>query len=130
MSAIVAKFHTGPVTFAAEETVSGGQVVEAGSDNRTVKPATAATTKPLGVALIDADPKTDKYTGKPNHTSVAMAPAHVEVTPSGGVAVGDLVIAAADGKVAKAGDSAPQSQIVGRVIEVLGNKNVSVRLYC
>lgn len=130
MSAILAKFHTGPITFAAETPVTGGQVVEAGTTDRAVKPATAATTKPLGVALLDAEPKSETYTGKPNHTAVAMAPAHVEVTPSGDVAVGDLVIAAADGKVAKAGDSAPQSQIVGRVIEVLGNKNVSVRLYC
>lgn len=130
MSAVLAKFHTGPITFAAEAPVTGGQVVEAGSTDRAVKPATAGTAKPLGVALLDAVPKEEEYTGKPNHTAVAMAPAHVPVTPSGDVAVGDLVVAAEDGKVAKADDSAPQSQIVGRVIEVLEDKTVSVRLYC
>lgn len=130
MSAVTAKFRTGPVTFAAEEAVTGGQVVEAGSEARTIKPATAGSAKILGVALIDAEPKGDTYTGKPNHASVAMAPAQVPVEAEGDVAVGDLVIAAADGKVAKAEDSAPQAQIVGRVIETLADKTVSVRLYC
>lgn len=130
MSAVHAKFHTGPVTFAADETVSGGQVVEAGSTDRTIKPASAGSSKIIGVALIDAEPKGEKYNGKPNHASVAMAPAHVPVEVEGEVAVGDLVVAAADGKVAKADDAAPQAQIVGRVIETIADKTVSVRLYC
>lgn len=130
MSAVQAKFHSGPITFAAETAVTGGQVVEPGKDARTCKPATAGTAKPLGVALLDAEPKAEAYTGKPAHTSVAMAPAHVPVTADGVLAVGDLVIAAADGKVTRAGDSAPAAQIVGRVIELLGENTVSVRLYC
>lgn len=130
MSAVQAKFISGPITFAAEAAVRGGQVVEAGSGERTVKPATAGTAKPFGVALIDAEPKGEKYNGKPNHTSVAMAPAHVPVEVDGDVAIGDLVVAAADGKVTKAGDSVPLSQIVGRVIETIADKTVSIRLYC
>ena len=59
-----------------------------------------------------------------------MAPAQVPVQADGDLAIGDLVIAAADGKVTKAEDSAPQAQIVGRVIETLADKTVSVRLYC
>lgn len=130
MSAVLAKFNTGPITFAAEAAVTGGQVVEAGSAARTIKPATAGSARILGVALIDAEPKGEKYTGTPNHASVAMAPAHVPVETEGDVAPGDLVVAAADGKVTKAADSAPQAQIVGRVIETLNDKTVSVRLYC
>lgn len=130
MSAVLAKFHTGPITFEAEEAVTGGQVVEAGSTDRTIKPAAAGSAKVLGVALIDAEPKGEKYTGTPNYASVAMAPAHVPVEADGGVAPGDLVVAADGGKVTKADDAAPQAQIVGRVIETLNDKTVSVRLYC
>lgn len=130
MSAVIAKFISGPVTFAAEEAVVGGQVVEAGKTDRAVKPATAATAKPLGVALIDAEPKSEKYTGRPTHTSVAIAPAQVPVAVDGEVTAGDLVVAAAGGKVTKADDSAPLSQIVGRVIERVDKATVSVRLYC
>ncbi|MEJ6013810.1 hypothetical protein WG936_08175 [Corynebacterium sp. H127] len=131
MSAVAIKFHTGPVTFAAEAAVKGGQVVEAGTASRSVKPAGAASAKILGVALIDAapaDPDTG-YAGIPEHTSVAIAPAQVPVVGDGTAAVGDLVIAAAGGKVAKAAGTEPASQIVGRVIEVLADNKVSVRLY-
>ena len=59
-----------------------------------------------------------------------MAPAHVPVEADGDVAPGDLVVAADGGKVTKADDAATQAQIVGRVIETLNDKTISVRLYC
>ncbi|BAC17654.1 hypothetical protein HMPREF0290_0879 [Corynebacterium efficiens YS-314] len=129
MSAIAIKFAQGPITFEAEAPVVGGQVVEAGTTPRSIKPAGAASETILGVAVIDAVPKGQPYTGKPNHASVACAPAQVPVTGDGTAGVGDLVIAAAGGTVTAATGTEPASQIVGRVIEVLSNNIVSIRLY-
>ncbi|AKF27003.1 hypothetical protein YH66_05245 [[Brevibacterium] flavum] len=129
MSAIAIKFAQGPITYEAEEAVVGGQVVEAGSTPRSIKPAGAASETIVGVAIIDAVPKTAPYTGKPTHASVAITPAQVPVTSDGTAGVGDLVIAAADGAVTAAAGTEPPAQIVGRVIEVLADNIVSVRLY-
>lgn len=129
MSAVAIKFKHGPVTFAAESAITGGQVVQAGTKPRAVVPATAGSATVLGVALIDAAPKSDTYTGKPEHTSVAMLGHQVPVTGDGNLAVGDVVIAAANGTVSKAAGTEPPAQIVGRVIEVLADNVVSIRLY-
>lgn len=128
MSGIAIKFHQGPVTFAAEKPVVGGQLVQAGSKPRTIVPAEANSTTILGVAVTDAAPAGDTFSGVPEHVAVAYGPAQVPIKGKG-LAVGDLAVAATGGTVAKAGEAATTAQLVGRVIEVLDEETVSVRLY-
>ncbi|MBE7338118.1 DUF2190 family protein [Corynebacterium aurimucosum] len=124
MSAVYPKFETGPVTFAAEAEVTGGQVVVAGIEPRTVKPADADATNIVGVAIQDAKPE-----GPTKHTAVACSPAQIAVKVVGSVAVGDLVKTAADGAVTKADPAADAGKILGRVIETLAEEHASIRLY-
>lgn len=132
MSGITVKFKTGPITFTAESAVVGGQVVEAGDDPRTMRPAAAGSTTVLGVVLTDAEPYVQPAAGvfvaKPESAAVACAPAVVPVETDGAVAAGDLVIAAADGKVAAAATESPIAAIVGRVLEVPETGRALVRL--
>ena len=129
MSGITIKFKEGPVTFKAEAAVTGGQVVQAGTGTRTIVPATAGSKTAVGVAINDAEPKGDTYTGEPEWIGVAHAPAQVPVTSDGTVAVGDVVIAAAGGTVTKAAGTETVDQIIGRVIEVHDANIVQIRLY-
>lgn len=85
--------------------VTAGQLVEL-TDNETVAPASADSTKVVGVAMKDA---------AANELVTVVTEGVVELTASGAIAAGDRVAADAGGKVkawsaAAAGDSA---KIVG-----------------
>lgn len=132
MSGITVKFKTGPITFKAETAVVGGQVVEAGADPGTMRPAAADSTTVLGVVLTDAapyvKPEASVFVAKPESAAVAHSPQVVPVVTAGAVAVGALVVAAADGKVTEADAESPIAAIVGRVIEVPATGRALVRL--
>lgn len=109
MSGINIVTKSGPKTFKAAETITGGQIIEAKSTG--VGPAAADSEKVLGVALIDAAPHSEA-TGnditlpKPEHTSVAYSGAEVYLTTTAQLAFGDKVGVDAAGKAKKwtAGD--------------------------
>lgn len=98
MADYLPKFKPGQtVTFTASAAVEGGQAVEITGDRR-VGPAGAESTK---------------YTGVAGHSALAEAkvtvhmPGQVQrIVASGAIAAGDVVQAAADGKVAT-GSTAP-----------------------
>lgn len=124
MSTVYPKFDAGPITFTAEETVTGGQLVTVGANPRTIKPAGADDARVVGVALKDASPA-----GPIKHTAVACTPAQIAVAVTGEVAAGDLVKAGAAGAVTKAAEEDAFDIVVGRVIETLADGYVSIRLY-
>ena len=124
MSTVYPKFDAGPITFTAEETVTGGQLVTVGANPRTIKPAGADDARVVGVALKDATPD-----GPVKHTAVACAPAQIAVTVEGEVAPGDLVKTGAAGVAVKAAAEDTFGVVVGRVIETLTDDKASIRLY-
>lgn len=81
----------GPVSSTASATVTGGQLVEV-TGNNTVGPAGAASLKVVGQALHDA-------ASGSGLTIDADGPVR-EAVASGAIVAGDLLIAAAAGKVA------------------------------
>lgn len=121
MPGITVKFDKGRITHTAEAAILGGQVVKPGVGPRSAVPATADTDKPLGVALTDAAPKVAPAPGMlyvgTDQVTIASAPAAVPIKSDGTAAVGDLVVAAAAGRVKKAGVGATIAQVLGRVIE-------------
>lgn len=124
MSTVYPKFDAGPITFTAEEAVTGGQLVTVGANPRTIKPAAADDARVVGVALKDATPA-----GPTKHTAVACTPAQIAVAVTGEVAAGDLVKAGAAGAVTKAAEEDAFDIVVGRVIETLADGYASIRLY-
>lgn len=126
MAGITVRFKSGPITHTAEAAVTGGQVVQAGTGNRSVVPAAADSAKILGVALTDAAPKPapgalpvgQLYVGT-DQVAVACAPAVVPIASDDSAAVGDLVVVGTGSGVKKAGATPAAGSIVGRVIEKL-----------
>lgn len=118
--------HHGPKTFKAEEKILGGQIVEAGTDG--VKVATVDSTKVLGVAIIDAQPKTAPVDGvlvaKPEHTSVAYSGMEIELETTAALSLGAKV-GADDGGKAKAHSA---GDVVGIVTRVISDTRALVRL--
>ena len=92
MSNHVPKFQPGQVvTFTAEGAITGGQVVEVGTANRSVKVAAAGSTKAIGTAgfdVVDGE-SVAVHLGATVDTAVASAT----------IAVGALVEAAASGQI-------------------------------
>ena len=92
MSSHVPKFQPGQVvTFLSEGDIAGGDVVEVGTADRTVKVAAAGSAKALGTAgfTVKAGDKVSVHLGSTVDTVVASA----------AIAVGDRVEAAGSGKV-------------------------------
>lgn len=94
----------GPATYQANVTVTGGQLVMPDSTTGKVKPATAAATSVLGMAMTDASPAGSgsnvNFATNPPDVAVAYGPADVYLTTTADIAFGGLCIAAAAGKVA------------------------------
>lgn len=111
--------HHGPDTYKVSAAVSGGQLVMADASNPgLVKPATAAATTVLGVALGDAAPvaaDADPLVVHQAQPEVAVAwNGDVDVTYTAACALGVLVIAGANGAVTAAGAGPASDQVVGR----------------
>ena len=98
----VPKFAPGAaVTFVAEEAIAGGQVVETGTANRSVKVAAAASAKAIGTAAFDvlAGDRLTVHLGALVDTAPAAAT----------IAVGAKVEAGAGGKI----QTATTGQVLG-----------------
>lgn len=80
----------------ASADVVKGQVVEVSGD-MTVAPTSAASAKVLGVAMFDA---------KSGENVVVETEGLFKLTASASITAGDIIESAADGKVAKVGESA------------------------
>jgi hypothetical protein len=110
--------HYGPDTYKVSAAVSGGQLVMADGATGLVKPATAAATTVLGVALGEAAPiaaDADPLVVSQAQPEVAVAwNGDVDVTYTGACAMGVLVIAGANGQVTAAGAGPASDQVVGR----------------
>lgn len=111
--------HYGPDTYKVSAAVSGGQLVMADASNPgLVKPATAAATTVLGVALGDAAPvaaDADPLLVSAAQPEVAVAwNGDVDVTYTAACALGVLLIAGAAGAVTPAGAAPASDQVVGR----------------
>ncbi|MFY2788458.1 structural cement protein Gp24 [Rhodococcus sp. MALMAid1271] len=121
MPGITVKFEKGRITHTAEAAIVGGQVVMPGAGVRSAVPATADTSKPLGVALTDAAPKATPAPGMlyvgTDQVTVASAPAVVPVKSDGSALPGDLVVVGTGAGVKKAAVESTAAQILGRVIE-------------
>lgn len=89
------KFKPGQaVTFVAESAIEGGQVVECGTADRSVKVAGAASDKALGTA---------GYTvAIGDHVTVHLAGPVDTATAASAIAVGDVLVSGAAGTVQKA----------------------------
>jgi hypothetical protein len=111
--------HYGPDTYKVSAAVSGGQLVMADASNPgLVKPATAAATTVLGVALGDAAPvaaDADPLIISAAQPEVAVAwNGDCDVTYTAACALGVLLIAGATGQVTPAGAAPAYDQVVGR----------------
>lgn len=104
MADYVSVFKPGEdLTMTAAATITGGQLVYVSAAN-SVTPTAGATAAWLGVATTDAA----------NGAKVGITSGGVqEVTASGAVAVGDVLIPAAAGKVAAIGGGTNYAQVVG-----------------
>ncbi|MGV9744599.1 capsid cement protein [Rhodococcus zopfii] len=102
----------------ASATITGGQLV-AVSGNGTVAPAGAGSSAWLGVAAFDAV-SGDKVT--------IHAVGEHELTASGAIAAGGVVISAAAGAVAAIGSATDYSQVVGVAVSAAANGKVRVVL--
>lgn len=91
------------LTMTAAAAITGGQLVYVSAAN-SVTPTAAATAAWLGVATTDAESG-----AKVGVTSGGVQ----EVTASGAVAVGDVLIPAASGRVAAIGAGTNYAQVVG-----------------
>lgn len=130
MPGVLHTFDKGPLTFSANVNILGGMVVEPDGTTGRIKPATAASTKCIGVALGDAAAynyapadSTDAWGNSianmnpfpPNETAVAFQGV-MKLKAAGAIAFGDLVIAAANGEVATIG-AGTFAQVIGRCVE-------------
>ena len=119
--------HHGPKTFRAEEPIVGGQIVAPGDDDG-VKVAAADADVILGVALLDAAPKTEPVEGilvaKPTHTAVAYGPAEVWLETTATLSFGAQVGVAAGGK----GKAHTEGAVVGTVVNKPEGNRALVRL--
>lgn len=130
MPHIVEKFNGGPVTYnVGTNTVLGGRVVipDATAADGTIMHANAdGVLNAIGVALDDAEPLAGQTTSGSNVTAAIVRPevavAHQGVYRlefAGAVGFGDLVVAAADGRVqARAAETF--EAVVGKCIEPEG----------
>lgn len=140
MAGIRPVFEKGPLTFSATTVanggnIKGGQLVEPDGTTGRIKPATAASTKCLGVATGDVaasdysnadttDPWANTVVNAqhpPNEVAVAYQGVW-RLKASGAIAFGDLVICAAAGDVATVG-AAAFGAVIGRCVEPGGIAN-------
>lgn len=119
------KFEHGPLTYdVGVDTVIGGRLVEIKTDG-TIKHTTAATKRCVGMAQDDAKPLTgqavDGYTVTSAIVRSSTAVAYRGVARllyAAAASCGDLLVAAADGKVIPFADATHTfDQVVGRCIE-------------
>lgn len=123
MAEYTAHWPSGPKTYTAGGTISGGQVV-AISTADTVVATSGATTAWVGVAAHDAV-SGDRITVLP------VRGARHTLTASGTIAVGDQVVSAANGQVAAlaaaggatAGDINSARQVIGTAVTAATNGN-------
>lgn len=102
MAGIALITRTGPKTFKVEESITGGQIVEAGSSGGIVV-AKADSSKVLGVAITDAAPHADPVPNQlvrnlPEHTGVAYSGVEVYLETTSKLRFGDKVAADTGGK--------------------------------
>lgn len=138
MSGVSIVTKTGPRSYspASGQTITGGQLVEATTGGR-IKAAASGSVKVLGVALTDAiapedvtttasgTPPTLVAVPQPTRTAVAYGHVEVPVTYAANATFGQLLVAAADGKVTPAAEfdaEAPTDPalIIGRCTEPNG----------
>lgn len=123
MPAIPQVRQSGPKSYPVTASVTGGQVVE--GDDEGVKPAGATSARVLGVALDDAVPggtATEAVAGAldatPAASRVAVASrAEVPVTYAAAAELGDVLVAAAGGKVTPASAEPDARTVIGRCTE-------------
>lgn len=133
MPGVVQVTKTGPKTFTPTEVVIGGQLVEGRGGSR-MGVAAAASTKVLGVALVDGAPP-ETFTGDPvvangvttamllapvTKVAVAYGGIEVPVTYSAPAAFGDSLVCTGAGKVGPAGATPDARTIVGRCTQPEG----------
>lgn len=123
MGAIPQVRKTGPKSYPAAETVTGGQLVEGRAAGK-VGVAAAGSAKVVGVALNDAvatlvtDPVGGVLNTAPTGTRVNVSNRdEVPVTYVAAADFGDALVAAAGGKVTPAGATPDARTIVGRCTE-------------
>ena len=131
MAGIRPVLEFGPLSFSANVNINGGQLVEPDAGNPGfIKPATAATTKCLGVAHGDAAglPAPNKTSSDawgnptymahvpPNEVAVAIHGVW-RLTASGAIPFGNYVVCGANGVVVDGGATPNALQVVGRCVE-------------
>lgn len=128
MGAIPQVRKTGPKSYPAAETITGGQLTEGrATGGGSAGVAAAGSVKVLGVALNDAvatlvtEPVAGVLNTAPTGTRVNVAKGvEVPVTYAAAAAFGDKLIAAANGQVTPAGATPDARTIVGECTEVGG----------
>lgn len=128
MGGIIPKFESGPVTYEVVESVPGGRLVE-GRAAKKVGLAAAGSLKVLGVATTDAKPvgsqnSTDEFGNQvigtspvDQYTAVGGNGRIYPVEYAADAAFGDMLIAAAAGKVTPAGAAPDARTIIGQCRE-------------
>lgn len=135
MAGIKPVLEQGPLSFSANVNINGGQLVEPdGSAPGFIKPATAATTKCLGVAIGDASglpapskSSTDAWGNPvymaqqpPNEVAVAWRGVW-RLVAQGAIAFGDYVIVGSVAGTVASGTATPNPlQVVGRCVDPAG----------
>jgi hypothetical protein len=123
MSGVYPVTQLGPDTYTVSATVTGGQLVMVDGSTGMVKPTTGVVSNVLGMAMNDAVPAGSgdglHFGTAPPTTSVVYGPATVQLTASGAIAFGALVVSAASGQVATIG-SGTFDQAIGRCVEPAG----------
>ena len=128
MGAIPQVRKTGPKSYPCVQATTGGQLVEGrATSGGGVGPAAAGSAKVLGVALNDAvttlitDPVNGVLDTAPAGTRVNVGKGvEVPVTYAAAAALGDKLIAAANGQVTPAGATPDARTIVGECTELAG----------